>query len=75
MDFLSALYFLKEEQGHVSSVCSVCSQAVASESQGHCLEARASQISSVSILAPPLTFPICVLRECNRAFVYPEGSK
>ena len=73
MDFLSALYFSKEGQGHVSSACSLYSQAVACESQGHCLGARAFQISSASILAPPLTFPICVSRECN--VVYPEDSE
>lgn len=52
-------------QGNVSYVWSLYSQAVASESPGHCSGARALQISSASILAPPLTFPICVLKECN----------
>lgn len=55
----------------MSALLALCSQAVASETQGHCFGARAFQISSASVLAPPLTFPASVSRECNTEF-YPE---
>lgn len=52
---LICLALLEGETKHVGCARSLCSRAVASESQGHYLGARAFRISTASVLPPLLT--------------------